>query len=140
MKTIKIPLTIKVLFIGLWQPWSLSERREGKSSAVPETLSAMATGNTRPLRSARLPGPNRLRFVSIQQAREKGKCEKRRMKGQKERGSSRNPTDVIRKACNIVQLSKKRQAPDTALATWTRSLRPPLACPLAIAASINNSV
>lgn len=49
MKTIKIPLTIKVLFIGLWQPWSLSERREGQSSAIPETLSATATGNTRPL-------------------------------------------------------------------------------------------
>lgn len=35
VKTIKIPLTIKLLFIGLWQPWSLTKRRGTKSLRHP---------------------------------------------------------------------------------------------------------
>lgn len=59
----------------------------------------MDTRNTRPLWSARLPDAKQFRFFSIRQVRNfsggLGGGEKRGTKGQKERGTFSDPTDVI---------------------------------------------
>lgn len=140
VKTIKIPLTIKLLFIGLWQPWSLTTRREPKSlSHLRDThcygyLEHMAS----PACTASWCKPVQVLLNSTGQRFFRRK--KREQRGQRESGTFSDPADVIGKACNIVKLSKKRLTPDTALATSTRNVPPTLAFPLAVNIVINNSV